>query len=526
MTRFPDPIAWEATLPVRPSSPAWRAVVRATYGTPLDAEDRAVFLEVSGGLDPRPGGWTELEAVVGRRGGKSETIARIGVFEAVHGGHEVALAPGQLGIVAVISPLREQSQQIMGYARGLAQLPQVRRHVATVGADRVEFKTGVALQVMTADAVSVSGPTLACVIRDEWAKWPGPESACPDFEIEASLRPAAAPVAGAPPRRFFGITSAYLRDGLAFETDVANFGRPDADVLVVRGSTELFNPAIDRAWLERERRRSPRTFAREYLAEWADATTDGWFGDVIESSVDHGTDEREPEDGVSYWAAIDAAFRGDRFALAICHATDDRGVVLDLCKSWAAERGRALSVDRVVAESSLLLRSYGCAMALADQFAFDPLAALYQRHRITLRQEAWTASSKPARFRLVRDAMTDGAVRLLDDRDLLREFHAISGTLLRSGGERIEAKRGHDDLVHAVVLCMSEAMTRDPHGRARRYSSSTTYASPDEPCLHALTLEDRGVGQAAVARVASRIRGRTGWYDLPQAERRRRFFDD
>lgn len=524
MTRPTDPIAWEATLPIRPSSPAWRAVIRATYGTPLDAEDQAVFREVSGGLEPRPGGWSEVEAVVGRRGGKSETIARVGVFEAVHGGHEVALAPGQLGLVAVISPLREQSQQIMAYARGLAALPQVRRHVAAVAADRVEFKTGVALQVMTADAVAVSGPTLVCTIRDEWAKWPGSESACPDTEIEASLRPAAAPVAGAPPRRFIGITSAYIRDGLAHDTDQANFGRPEADVLVVRGSTELFNPAVDRAWLARERRRSPRTFAREYLAEWQDAVTDGWFGEVLESCVDRDVDDRDPAEGVSYWAAIDAAFRGDRFALAICHVDDGGRVVLDVIEKWAPERGRPLSVARVVAESARVLKSYGCRMALADQFSFDPLRELYRERGIILREAPWTSESKPFRFRLVRDAMTDNLVRLLDDRDLLREFHAISGTLLRSGGERIEAKRGHDDLVHAVVLAMSEAMTRDAHGRARRGSDFAGLAVPD--LTHILTVEDRALGQEHIARVIARHLARGGWYELPQAERRRRFLNE
>src|SRR4051812_6212994 len=121
-----DPIAWEATLPVRASSPAWRAAIRALYGTALDPDELALFRELAGLEFPRAGGYDEFEAVVGRRGGKSETIARLAVYEGRHGGHERALAPGQVGVIAVISPLREQSQEILNFVRGLAGLKQVK----------------------------------------------------------------------------------------------------------------------------------------------------------------------------------------------------------------------------------------------------------------------------------------------------------------------------------------------------------------------------------------------------------------
>jgi hypothetical protein len=464
---FADPIAWERTLPIRPSSQGWCATVKAFWGSQLESDERKLFLELSGGVEPQPGGWTELLAVAGRRGGKSETIARVGVFEALHGGHGVALAPGQLGLVAVIAPLREQAQEIMGYARGLAGLPQVKRQLAGEPTrDEIRFKTGIAFKVMTADAVAVSGPTVVCAIRDELAKFPGDDAAVPDREIDNSLRPALAPIVGAPPRRLIGITSAYIKEGIAFETDRDHYGRHDAPLLVVRGTTEQFNPNVDRAWLAKERARvGERVFAREYLAEWVEAITEGWFGDTVDASIDTNRVENPPRDGVYYFAGLDAAFRGDKFALAIAHRErwqDGRTrTVVDLVKAWQAPSGGILSVPLVVGEAASLIQQYR-AYAVADQFAVDPLKELFSQRGVYLTERPWTPTTKPQRFARVRGRMTDGLVRLPNHPALIREFHSIRGKLLRLGGEQIEARIGSDDLVHATVLAVSEAIEREP----------------------------------------------------------------
>lgn len=307
---FRNPIEWESTLPIRPSSPAWVATIKALYGTPLDEAELDLFRLLSGGLEPGPAGYTEALAVVGRRGGKSESIARVATFEAVHVGHEVALAPGQRGLVVVISPLRDQSQEILNYAKGLAGLAEVKPYVDSITRDEVSFTNGIAIKVLTADAVAVSGPTVVCAIRDELAKFPGDDSACPDFEIDASLRPALAPVVGAPPRRLIGITSAYLQSGIAYETDRDHYGQP-GPVLVLRGDTTTFNPNIDRDWLARERTRvGASVFLREYGTPetgpvWQAAITDGWFGDVVDRSIDKGIKQRSPKKHVHYCIAID-----------------------------------------------------------------------------------------------------------------------------------------------------------------------------------------------------------------------------
>jgi hypothetical protein len=473
VTKFADPIAWESTLPIRPSSPAWRVTIKALYGSTLTDDEIDLFRELSGGREPSPGGDLDLLAVAGRRGGKSEEIARVGVFEAVHGGHAAALAPGQIGVFAIVAPLREQAQEILRYAVGLAELPQVKRQLARVTSDTVEFKTGVAVQVMTCDSVAVIGRTLLGAVAEEFARWPDDSSATPDRAIIDSLRPGLAPVRGAPPRRFIGITSAYLKEGVAFELEQANFGRPDAHTLVVRGTTQVFNPNIDRAWLERERARvGDLVYRREYECEWQDAVTDGFFANVLERSIDRGRKQSNPRDGVQYVIALDPAFKSDQFGLAIAHR-EVRGdgempvIVVDGVHAWIPKPGAPLSPAEVMQDVHRVCEAYGVHHVYADQHdasSLHDLAMLSTGLHVV--EIPWNAglgeNSKAARYRRVQSLMASGLVRLPDDRDTRREFAAISTRLLRSGGEQIQARSGHDDRVSACVLAITKAQDLYP----------------------------------------------------------------
>jgi len=233
---------------------------------------------------------------------------------------------------------------------------------------------------------------------------------------------------------------------------------------VVQGATPTFNPNVDARWLAGEQRRDPRGFAREYECVWSDAVQDGWFGDdVVRRSVDAGRQSSPRLVDAQHVCAIDAAFKRDRFALAVAHAEleDDVPVsYLDRIRTWEAPKGGLVQVDATVRECARIAKSYGCDRILADQYGFAPLAELFRQHGVRLVEIPWTAASKAPRFHGVRDSMADGRVHLVDDDELLRELLAVQGRLTRGGGEQIEARRGHDDRVSAAVLALSEASHR------------------------------------------------------------------
>jgi hypothetical protein len=482
-----DPIDLEVMLGLRPSSPAWRATVRAWYGTSTP-EDAELFRALSGGVDPPEGGAEEVLAVVGRRGGKSSTIARVAVFEALYGRHHVGLEPGQLGIIPIISPRNAQSAEILNYAKGIAGHRLFTKRVAGTTAESVTFTNGIEIRVATCDIFAASGPTFVCLIRDEWAKYPGAESATSDVEIDATARPAMARVVGAPPRRLIGITSAFIDEGLAWQTDLEHFGKPGAPVLVVRGATDVFNPNIDPKVLERERSRSPRTYAREYECEWGTSIVEAWFPhDAIERCTDVGRFVADvkvlPE--TEYSLAIDAAFSGDGFGVCVLHRERPAGengepvngpprTVVDVAHAWKAKAGERLSVWDTLEQVAELARAFHTSDIHADQASFDAIKEIGAKMGLALHQTAWTRQNKAPLYRRVRDALVDGHIRLPDDKPLIRELRGMRGRLLRSGGEQIEARgSGKDDRVSALVLAFAHA------GQVAEWTETSRSGLPD-----------------------------------------------
>jgi hypothetical protein len=476
--KFGDPIEWEQSIPhLRPSSPAWRATTLAVWGVSMSGEDEATFCKLSGGRPVPADGHDSVLVVAGRRGGKSETIARWAVFESIYGGHEVALAPGQVGVAAVFAPEHKHSKEIVGYVKGLAALPQVKRHVARTTDSTVTFKNGIEVRVVTANELAVAA-TYVLVIWDEAARLPGEESATPDKVIIASVTPGMAPIRGAPRRKMVGITSAFIDAGWAFETDRDNFARPDAETLVLRGSTEIFNPNIERAWLDAQRRKDPVAAAREYgdgdtPPEWQPALTECWFGaDTIARCIDSGRGTLPLEEGCWHFVAIDAAFSKDNFGIAVVRnefGSAARRTIVVYVDAFRPPRGGTLSprdcVDRTVA----IMSRYGTDAVVLDQYCAPMLIEAFADRGCRAVQIPWTGTgqnAKAIRFRDVREAMRDGNVRLPDDPALKREFHRVRGRLTQSGHETIEASgRGVDDRVSAVVMACSVAREGAIHQR-------------------------------------------------------------
>ena len=123
---------------------------------------------------------------VGRRGGKSSTLCRVAVCEALWGGHDVPA--GDIGIVAIISVKREEAEK---------RLLTVKALLDAIGVSYEPFPSGIrlkgrdiAFQVFTASIAGVSGFTCICAICDEVSKWRDTDTgANPATEVLRSLRP-------------------------------------------------------------------------------------------------------------------------------------------------------------------------------------------------------------------------------------------------------------------------------------------------------------------------------------------------
>src|SRR5206468_6481951 len=88
---------------------------------------------------------------------------------------------------------------------------------------------------------AVRGYTVVAAVLDEVAFWRVEDSANPDREIVAALRPAMATVAGA---LLVGISSPYARRGVLWDAYRLHFGRDGDPVLVWQAPTRSMNPLV------------------------------------------------------------------------------------------------------------------------------------------------------------------------------------------------------------------------------------------------------------------------------------------
>ena len=129
---------------------AWRALLCGFYGLELTKEERQIFKAVTGRLRAPQTPHDELWMVIGRRGGKSNMAALIGVFEAFFRDHSDKLAPGEVATVFCVAADRRQARVVLRYITGLIEsCPMLEKMVIRQQAESIELSNRTVIEVGT-----------------------------------------------------------------------------------------------------------------------------------------------------------------------------------------------------------------------------------------------------------------------------------------------------------------------------------------------------------------------------------------
>ena len=421
---------------------SWRAILRAAYGLPLSDDQAETFHRLAGGRTAPQGAVSEFWAVVGRRSGKSRMAAAVAVYEACFAGHEAKLAPGEEGIVVVVSASKWQGQAVRGYALGfLRSSPILAQLVRTAGAETIVLTNGITIEIRSGNFRTARGRTLVCALFDETAFWRSEESASPDTETYRAVLPALATTGG----KLWAISSPYRKAGLLYQKHTDHFGEPDHDVLVIQAASEALNPTLDPAVIERARLSDPEAAVAEWDGKFRDDITGFISRHSVLAVVDKGVEVRPARHGVRYHAFCDpSGGSSDSMTLAISHSQDGRSV-LDCIR----EVRPPFSPDRVCYDFALLLRMYGVSTVRGDRYAGEWVAEAFRRHGIS-----YSASSK-TRSELylgLLPMLNSGLAKLLDDPRLINQLVQLERHTSRSGRDMVDhAPGGHDDVANAAA---------------------------------------------------------------------------
>ena len=176
---------------------AWRVLLIAIVGESLTADERAVFCDLTGRDSEPMEPVEEFWAVIGRRGGKTRSMAVLTAYLAACVDHREVLAPGERGVIPLLAASMQQAASAFAFIEGIFSVaPNLKDLVDGATSDTLSLTTAIDISVRSASYRTIRGITAVAAVCDEIAYWRSDDSANPDKEILKALRPSLATTGG------------------------------------------------------------------------------------------------------------------------------------------------------------------------------------------------------------------------------------------------------------------------------------------------------------------------------------------
>jgi hypothetical protein len=437
----------------------WHTVAKVISGERLTAREKRLALECTGRIRLPRKAPRRLYALCGRRAGKSQFMAGLGVHTAALAcDWRSILAAGERGVVLLLGADKLQAKVLRRYASGMiAQSPLLLGEVVRESESEIEFRNGAVLETGTNDYRLVRSRSVLALLGDEVCFWrTDAEAASSDEEV---VNAAAAGMSMTPSGGLAVLgSSPYMKRGLMYRTWRELHGNDASDDLVWVAASRTMNPALPVEIIESAMADDPERAKSEYLAQWRDDLSDFIPADVVEACTDWGVRERPPIDGPRYVAFCDAAggTGTDAFTLGIAHADKDGTAVLDLLR---ARQPRFVPAD-VVKEFAEVLRAYKIKKIAGDRYAAGWCSSEFERCGIKYIPAEQTKSEI---YLAGLPMLLAGRCRLLDNPVLCRQFAGLERRTHMHGRESVDhGSGGHDDLANSAVGALIAASAKRP----------------------------------------------------------------
>jgi len=349
-------------------------------------------------------------------------------------------------------------QYVLAFFQSSAILSQ---QIEAVTASEIRLSGSIVIGVHPNSFRTIRGRTLLAVVFDEVAYWRDEVSATPDIETYRAVLPALATTGG----MLVGISSPYRRLGLLHTKHRDHFGQDNADLLVVAGASESFNPSLDTAIIASQRASDPEAA----MAEW-----DGLFRNdiaalldeaMIDAAIEHGRPLELPPRGHRYVAFADAsAGRHDAFTICVGHREGERSsgrFVADVVRG----RHPPFNPNEVATEFARLARDYGIVSVVGDNYAAEWVAEAFRSAGVGYERSSLVRSQLYLEGLPV---INRGAISIPDQPRLIRELRLLERRVHRSGKDSVDhGAGGSDDYANALFGAAWLALRSDGVPTAR-----------------------------------------------------------
>jgi hypothetical protein len=428
----------------------------ALFGLPVEGkEERRLFRDCTGLKSIPLTAFKESFVICGRRSGKSYVSAIISAFLAAFKDWSPFLSPGEKGWIFIIANDKSQARIVKDYISGIFNSIQTLKGLVENDLTwELQLKNGVNIAVKTSNFRTLRGFTLLACVLEEIAFYRSEESANPDREILAAVRPALATI---PESLLLGISTPYSRAGVLYEQFKKYFGKSGGP-LIWRAPTSVMNPTIDKRIIKEALKEDPAAASAEWEAEFRADIEAFMPPEFIEAVIIPGRYELAKEDRADYKAFIDpSGGRQDSFTLAISHKKDGK-IILDVLR----ERRPPFQPKAIVAEYSQVLKTYKINSVESDSYAAEWVKESFSENGIDLKNSELSASEIYLNFLPLAANRT---IELLDSKKLKTQFAGLERKTRPGGKDSISHyPGGHDDLANACAGVCVMASHSDQEG--------------------------------------------------------------
>jgi len=421
---------------------SWRVLLIAIMGEELTDAERVIFKAFTGRDNEPLVAVSEFWGIVGRRGGKTRSMAVLASYLAACIDYRTILAPGERGQLQLLSTTRDQAVALNFIVGVFEGSPNLRGLIANRTSDTISLGNRIDIVVKPASFRSTRGSTAIAVLCDEIAFWRNADdSQNPDKEILRAVRPSLATTGGP----LIAISSPYARRGSLWDTYARHYGPTGKpSILVAQGTTQQLNPTISDDYIARQMEEDPEAGAAEYLAQFRTDVEAFISRECIEACIERGVRERAYNPQYQYSAFCDPSAGGaDGYTIAICHRQGDF-IILD-----AVREITRTSPESITQEYAALLKQYHIGKVIGDGYAGDFPKEAFARYGIIYEL---SDKNRSELYLACLPLINSRRVELLDHQKMINQFIGLERRTGRSGRDMINhIANFHDDIANAVA---------------------------------------------------------------------------
>ncbi len=425
---------------------AWDVFRYAILGEKITDAEFEIYKQLTGRtVRPPRSQFNIVLAVVGRRGGKTQHMSEIAVYQSCFNDYSEYLSVGEIGVVMLLACDRSQAKVLMRYIKGIFHsIPMLNDLIIRENTETIELKNNITIEIHTNSFRAVRGRTVVAALLDEAAFYRDETSSNPDYEVFNAVRASQATI---PNSLLVIIGSPYRRKGLMFDLYNENYGNNDSDVLVIQADTHTMNPTVPQKFIDKEYARDPVASAAEYGAQFRTDLENFVIKEQLDKVIEKGCPEHGYGTGIVYFGFVDPSGGSkDSYTLAIAHREPNTEItVLDLI----VERKSPFSPEAVTNEFCNILKTYRIKYVQGDNYAAEWPKEQYRKRGIEYKK---AEKNRSELYLELLPLINSEQIRLLDNKKLTTQILGLERRTSRSGKDSIDhPPASHDDLANAVA---------------------------------------------------------------------------